>query len=105
MPRLRRGAMGGSGSQEFVLFSDAGEDRMAQFGDSDVVMSVEMVPRKLKDLEFPKNTASGKYSKVYTPGHSSVESVAQFLKVNASDLVKTMIYQLVYLIVQKFLPQ
>src|SRR3990167_9405332 len=37
------GAMGGSGSQEFVLFSDAGEDWMAQFGDTDRVMSVEMV--------------------------------------------------------------
>ncbi len=87
------GAMGGSGSQEFVLFSDAGEDRMVQFGDSDVVMSVEMAARKLKGLAFPKSAPSGKQSKVHTPGHSSVESVAHFLKVMPKDLVKTMIYQ------------
>jgi len=87
------GAMGGSGSQEFVLFSDAGEDRMVQIGDSDVVISVEMATRKLKGLKFPENTPSGKYSKEYTPKHSSVESVATFLKKTEKDLLKTMIYK------------
>ena len=87
------GAMGGSGSQEFVLFSDAGEDRMVQTGDSDVVMSVEMASRKLKGLSFPKGAVSGKFSKIHTPKHSSVESVAGFLKKKTSDLVKTMVYQ------------
>lgn len=87
------GAMGGSGSQEFVLFSDAGEDWMVQYGDSEQVVSVEMAHRHLKGLLFPSNAPSGKYSKVYTPGHSSVESVAQFLKKKPTDLVKTMIYQ------------
>lgn len=87
------GAMGGSGSQEFVLFSDAGEDRMVQVGDSDVVMSVEMASRKLRGLVFPKDTASEKHSKEHTPGQSSVESVAKFLKKTPADLVKTMIFQ------------
>jgi len=87
------GAMGGSGSQEFVLFSDAGEDRMVQFGDSDTVVSVEMARRKLKDLAFPKGSKSGKSSKEHTPGHSSVESVARFLNKAPKDLVKTMVYQ------------
>ena len=87
------GAMGGSGSQEFVLFSDAGEDRMVRLGDSDVVMSVEMAQRQLKGLTFPANAPSEKYSKEYTPGNSSVESVAKFLKKTPKDLVKTMIFQ------------
>ena len=87
------GAMGGSGSQEFVLFSDAGEDRVVQLGDSDVVVSVEMASRKLRGLNFPKNAPSGKYSKVHTPKHSSVESVASLLKKTPADLIKTMIYQ------------
>ena len=51
------GAMGGSGSQEFVLFSDAGEDWMVQYGESDTVVSVEMAERRLKGLAFPKNPA------------------------------------------------
>lgn len=88
------GAMGGSGSQEFVLFSDAGEDWMAQFGDTDRVMSVEMVSRKLKGVLAPKSgKPREKYSPVATPGHSSVEGVAGFLKKTPHDLVKTMIYQ------------
>ena len=86
------GAMGGSGSQEFVLFSDAGEDRVVQAGDSDNVVSVEMAVRKLKGVPFQKNAAHGKPSKVRTPGHSSVESVSAFLKKKPSDLVKTMLY-------------
>ena len=87
------GAMGGSGSQEFVLFSEAGEDRMVQAGDSDVVMSVEMASRRLKGLKFPENALSEKYSREHTPGNSSVESVAKFLKKDPKDLVKTMIFQ------------
>ncbi len=87
------GAMGGTGSQEFVLFSDAGEERVVQYGDSDEVVGIEMGERKLKGIFFPKTTVSEKHSKEYTPGHSSVESVAKFLKKTPKDLIKTMIYQ------------
>jgi len=87
------GAMGGSGSQEFVLFSDAGEDFMVQISGTDRVMSVEMASRQLKGLSLPAGSAPKRFQKVHTPGHSSVESVAQFLKKKPSDLVKTMIYE------------
>ncbi|MBI2095306.1 MAG: proline--tRNA ligase, partial [Candidatus Omnitrophica bacterium] len=88
------GAMGGSGSQEFVLFSDAGEDWMAQVGDSDTVVSVEMASRKLKSSTIPNDgTPVRRYRKVHTPGHSSAESVATTLKTQTSNLIKTMIYQ------------
>lgn len=87
------GAMGGSGSQEFVLFSDAGEDRMVQFGDTKKVVSVEMAERKLKGLKLVNSPADKKYKKVNTPGHSSVTGVAEFLKKTPPDLVKTMIYE------------
>ncbi len=87
------GAMGGSGSQEFVLFSDAGEDWMVQYGDSETVVSVDMAFRRLKGLKLPDNASSGRHSKIHTPGHSSVESVASMLKKSPGDLMKTMIYQ------------
>ncbi len=88
------GAMGGSGSQEFVLFSDAGEDRMVRVGDTDVVMSVEMAERKLKGLSLPVDGQPVRnYKKLETPGHSSAESVAATLKTNIKKIVKTMIYQ------------
>ena len=95
------GAMGGTGSQEFVLFSDAGEDRMVQLGDSDTVVSVEMAKRTTKGLKFPTeyHPTAKKLEKVNTPGHSSVESVVSFLNEKMGlnkqpkDLLKTMIYQ------------
>ncbi|OIO39432.1 MAG: proline--tRNA ligase [Candidatus Omnitrophica bacterium CG1_02_49_16] len=87
------GAMGGSGSQEFVLFSEAGEDWMVQFGDSDRVVSVEMAHRLVKQRAFPKNGPQGQWKAVPTPGHSSVESVSAYLKKKPSDLLKTMVYQ------------
>lgn len=88
------GAMGGSGSQEFVLFSDAGEDRMVRFAGTDTVMSVDMAPRQLRGAALPKAGAPlARHRKVHTPQHSSVEGVAQFLKKKPSDLVKTMIFE------------
>lgn len=85
------GAMGGSGSQEFVLFSKAGEDRMVQFGDSDRVMSAEMAQRKLKGLSFPTETP-GNFKELDTPNASSIEAVSALLKAKPHQLVKTMIY-------------
>ncbi|MBI4432494.1 MAG: proline--tRNA ligase [Candidatus Omnitrophica bacterium] len=86
------GAMGGSGSQEFVLFSDAGEDRMVQTGHDGPVVSVEMAERKLKGLSLPQN-AAGRFKKIHTPGQCSVEAVAKTAGKKPSDLMKTMIYE------------
>lgn len=86
------GAMGGSLSQEFVLFSDAGEDRMVQLGDTAEVMSEEMASRRLKTLSLPMASADKKWKRIHTPGSSSVESVSKALHKKPSDLVKTMIY-------------
>ncbi len=86
------GAMGGSASQEFVLFSEAGEDRVVQFGNSDNIVSVEMARRIVKGLALPKpDKKFQKFEPVETPNLSSVESVSSFLKKKPSDLVKTMI--------------
>lgn len=87
------GAMGGSGSQEFILFSDAGEDWMVQRGNSDEVVSVEMAERRLKGLKPSSDKGVSRKKKVPTPGHSSVEGVAAFLGKKPQDLVKTMIYE------------
>ena len=87
------GTMGGSGSQEFVLFSDAGEDWMVQYGDTEKVVSVEMAKRKLKNSLWSGSGLAKKFKKVKTPGHSSVEGVATFLKKKPEELVKTMIYE------------
>ena len=82
--------MGGSGSQEFILFSDAGEDRLVQYGSSGRVVSVEMAARALKGLALPQGVAEKRFKKVDTPGHSSALGVSAFLKKKPAELVKTM---------------
>jgi prolyl-tRNA synthetase len=85
------GAMGGSGSQEFVLFSNAGEDRMVQFGETDQVMSAEMAGRKLKGLKLA-GEGGANFKELDTPNASSVEAVCAALKAKPIHLVKTMIF-------------
>jgi prolyl-tRNA synthetase len=85
------GAMGGTGSQEFVLFSKAGEDRMVQFGESDRVMSAEMAERKLQGLAFPAEGGNN-FKELDTPNASSIEAVGAALKAKPAQIVKTMIY-------------
>jgi len=85
------GAMGGTGSQEFVLFSEAGEDLVVQYGDSDRVVAAEMAARKLKGLK-PRSENKGKPKEVHTPAVSSIEAVSEFLKTKPTKLMKTMIY-------------
>jgi len=87
------GAMGGSGSQEFVLFSDAGEDRVVRFGNSDNIVSVEMARRVLKNSHLPKPKKEKKFKPISTPNMSSVDAVCKYLKKKPTDLVKTMIYE------------
>ena len=88
------GAMGGSGSQEFVLFSDAGEDWMVQYGDSSKVMSVEMARRKRGDILDAFTPRIGKPTDIHTPGLSSVESLSTKLNIKPPVFLKTMIYSM-----------
>jgi len=85
------GAMGGGASQEFVLFSDAGEDRVAQIGESKKVMSAEMAARQIAPPAESYEKAA-KFKDLPTPNCSSIESVAAFLKAKPQKIVKTMIY-------------
>jgi prolyl-tRNA synthetase len=87
------GAMGGSGSQEFLLLSDAGEDQVVQAGDSDTIMAHELAGRALKGLKLPKNNKEPRFKEIDTPGLSSIESVSKFLKTKQQNLVKTIILE------------
>ncbi len=88
------GAMGGSGSQEFVLFSDAGEDTVVQYGDGDYVVSAEMASRRLLGITSVDRASISSLTQKHTPGLSSIDAVAEFFKCKAKAVLKTMIYKL-----------
>ncbi|HRH80631.1 MAG TPA: proline--tRNA ligase [Thiobacillaceae bacterium] len=83
------GAIGGSGSHEFHVLADSGEDAIAFCPDSDYAANVEMA-EALAPAE-PRPPAGAGMQKVPTPGQHSIEEVTAYLKVPPGQVVKTLI--------------
>ena len=83
------GAIGGSGSHEFHVLADSGEDAIAFCPDSDFAANVEMAEVLAPAAARPAPGAS--LEKVATPGQHTIEEVTAFLKVPADKVVKTLV--------------
>ncbi len=84
------GVMGGSGSEEFMVESDAGEDTCAINEESGYAANVEVATSKLVDEPDTGDTVP--FEKVHTPGYKTVEEVAAFLKLDPSRFIKSLVY-------------
>ena len=82
------GAIGGSGSHEFHVLADAGEDALAYCPDSDYAANVELAEAVSPSTPINHDPIS-ELKKVNTPGHKTIEEVAKFLKVNPKRILKT----------------
>jgi prolyl-tRNA synthetase len=80
------GAIGGTGSQEFHVLADSGEDAIAFCPDSDYAANVELAEALAPAA--PRAPASGPMRKVRTPGKTRCEDVAELLKVPLERTVK-----------------
>jgi prolyl-tRNA synthetase len=83
------GAIGGSGSHEFHVLADSGEDAIAFCPASDYAANVEMA-EALAPAQ-PRPAPSANLEKVPTPGQHSIEEVTAYLKLPAERVVKTLI--------------
>jgi prolyl-tRNA synthetase len=82
------GAIGGTGSHEFHVLADSGEDAIAFCPDSDYAANVE-----LAEALPPKGARPAPehpLRKVATPGQHTIEQVSAFLKVPPQRIVKTL---------------
>ncbi|HLO88963.1 MAG TPA: proline--tRNA ligase [Nostocaceae cyanobacterium] len=86
------GAIGGSGSTEFMVLADAGEDEVLYTEDGKYSANVE------KAVSLPPDAvpSSFSYEKKETPGTETIEKVCQYLKCDSTQLVKNVLYQAVY---------
>lgn len=87
------GAIGGSGSQEFMVLAEAGEDEILYTEDGLYSANVE------KAVSLPADKVASpftSYEKKATPNTETIEKVCQFLGCNATNLVKNVLYQAVY---------
>jgi prolyl-tRNA synthetase len=84
------GAMGGSGSQEFMVYTDAGEDLIASSA-SGYAANVEKATSRLAAVEDLAATGDGP-EEVHTPGQRTIDEVGAYLGVERVHQMKTMAY-------------
>lgn len=87
------GAIGGSGSQEFMILAAAGEDEVLYTEDGKYAANVEKAISLPSD---PKTSPFKTYEKRETPGTQTIETLAKFLKCSPSVVVKNVLYEAVY---------
>ena len=83
------GAIGGSGSHEFHVLADSGEDAIAFSTGSDYAANVEKAEALPPQGERPAPKAD--MAVVETPEQHSIEEVCAFLKVEPAQTLKTLI--------------
>jgi prolyl-tRNA synthetase len=81
------GAMGGSGSQEFMVYTEAGEDLIAS-SSSGYAANLEKATSKLAPVQDLTPTGDGKPELVHTPGKASIADVTEFFGIQASQDIK-----------------
>src|SRR5258708_315083 len=82
--------MGGSRSQEFMVFTDAGEDMVASCSKCGYAANLEKAGSQVPAVEdLP---GDGKPEEVHTPGMKTIEEVAKFLGVSPTQKIKTLAY-------------
>ena len=83
------GSIGGTGSHEFHVIAETGEDDIAYCPDSDYAANVELAEALAPAT--PRPAASAALTKVHTPGVKTIDELAAFLKVPASSTVKAIV--------------
>ncbi|HBQ40441.1 MAG TPA: proline--tRNA ligase, partial [Halieaceae bacterium] len=85
------GSIGGSGSHEFHVLANAGEDAIAFSDGSDYAANIEMATALPPSGE--RNPPGATLSEVPTPGVRSIEDLTALLGVPATATVKTLVVQ------------
>ena len=83
------GAIGGTGSQEFHVIADTGEDAIAYCPDSDYAANIETA--EALSVIPTRAHASQTMSEVATPGMTKCEEVAKLLSIGLDKTVKSIV--------------
>lgn len=84
------GAMGGSHSHEFMVVSEAGEDRIARCPACGYAANLEKASSRLAEVS---DAEAGPPEKFATPGQRTIDDLAQFTGLPPTRLLKTLVYQ------------
>jgi prolyl-tRNA synthetase len=84
------GAMGGSQSEEFMVYTPAGEDQVVSCANCKYAANLEKATSKLETVADLQPEGDGKPLEVHTPGQKTIEDVARFLGVSPKNKIKTL---------------
>ena len=82
------GAIGGSGSHEFHVLADSGEDAIVFCPDSDYAANIELASSLI--LPQQREMPAGDLQKISTPDRKTCTEVAEFLRIPLCKTVKTL---------------
>ena len=83
------GSIGGTGSHEFHVLADSGEDAIAYCPASDYAANVELAEAVAPAA--PRPAAKDTLKKVHTPGVKTIADLCAFLKIPAERTVKAVV--------------
>ena len=86
------GAMGGSQSQEFMVYTDAGEDLIASCAQCGYAANMEKATSRLAPITDLEPTSGGLPELVHTPGKAAIADVAEFFQILPAQDIKTVAY-------------
>ncbi|MBL8746387.1 MAG: proline--tRNA ligase [Phycisphaerae bacterium] len=90
------GPIGGSASHEFMVNCESGEDTILKCPVSGYAANAEKCEigeRGAPSKGYFGGEASGALEEVHTPGCPGIEDVCKFMKVKASNMLKTVVFQ------------
>ena len=93
------GAIGGSGSKEFMVLAKNGEDDILCCDSCKYAANVEAAKRTKKTSDAPAPQADA--AKFYTPNAKTIKAVAEFFKVDEFYTIKAVIKKAIYEDTQK----
>jgi len=86
------GEMGGSGSHQFTIPCDSGEDVIVQTEDGSYAANIEKAPVD----PLPAKTGNKNHKpveEIHTPNRKTIDEICDFLKADAKELIKTLVYK------------
>ena len=84
------GAMGGTGSEEFMVKSDAGEDTVAYCESCGYAANVEVAASRIEGVK--RKAESKSIYEISTPDVKSIDELCAFLKIDETQCAKSRIY-------------
>lgn len=85
------GSIGGTGSHEFQVLADSGEDMIAYSDESDYAANVELAPTL--QLSGERAAAAKSLEKIATPNVKTIAELCEFLSIPADQTLKSIVVE------------